>query len=164
MTTESVIRVPLTDHKAIARDYGLLALRSAGLFLCATFGLQKVVGGANTLLSGHALSQWGLATFVRDLGFPFPTVLAVCATLNEFVVSAAVAVGWLTRIAAACLALNMAVDFYISLRLPEEPLRAALYGLLFATLAITGPGSVSVDAALSTRRLRSPRTQTGVCH
>ena len=131
-----------------AIDWGLLVLRGASLFLVATFGLQKLTGLLTLLRSGQPWAAWGLMQFVRQLGFPFPVFLTICATLNESVVAFMVACGFMTRIAAASVALNMAVALSISLRIKEEPLRAALYLIIYVSLIVAGAGRFSVDHAL----------------
>ena len=129
-------------------DWGLLVLRGASLLLAATFGLQKLTGLLTLLRSREPWAAWGLMQFVRQLGFPFPVFLTICATLNESLIAFMVACGFMTRIAAASVALNMAVALYISLRIKEEPLRAALYLIIFIALVMAGPGSFSIDHAL----------------
>ncbi len=139
-------RTRISDPK-----WALLALRSAGLFLALTFGAQKAWAVVSTLRGGQPLAQWGLAQLIRSLGFPAPTLLSLCATFNESFTALFVACGLFTRVAAAVLAIDMLVSLGISVRLGEEPLRAALYGLIFATLAISGPGGLSLDTWLWTR-------------
>ncbi|MBZ5538755.1 MAG: DoxX family protein [Acidobacteriia bacterium] len=129
-------------------DLGLLILRGAALFLVLTFGRQKVLGYIELIRGGQPLASSGLAPLIRAMGLPFPSFLAVCAVLNESVGALFVACGFLTRLTAGVGALGMAVAFYISLRLGEEPLRAALYMIIFAVLALTGPGRYSVDHLL----------------
>jgi putative oxidoreductase len=149
--------IQASNHKRgqqTATDWGLLVLRGASLFLAATFGLQKLTGLLILLRSGEPWAAWGLMQFVRQLGFPFPVVLTICATLSESVIAFMVACGFMTRIAAASVALNMAVALYISLRIKEEPLRATLYLIIFIALVITGPGRFSVDHALKRWRAR----------
>jgi putative oxidoreductase len=132
-------------------DWGLLLLRAVSLFLALTFGVQKLSGLVTVLGSGHPLAAWGLVQFVRQMGFPVPALLTVCATVNESIVALLVGVGFITRLAAASIALNMAVALYISLRIGEEPLRAALYFVMFVALVFTGPGRISIDHLLESR-------------
>jgi uncharacterized membrane protein YphA (DoxX/SURF4 family) len=49
----------------------------------------------------------------------------------------------------------MLVAFCVSLKLGEEPLRALLYCFIFVTIAITGPGKLSLQYFLSKRNSRS---------
>jgi len=127
------------------QDIGLLVLRAAGLMLAVTFGRQKVIGYLQLIRAGRPLASSGLAPLIRAMGLPLPGLLGVCAVLNESVGASLIALGFLTRPAAAIVALGMAVAFYVSVRLEEDAFRAALYLIIFATLAITGPGRFSID-------------------
>jgi uncharacterized membrane protein YphA (DoxX/SURF4 family) len=51
----------------------------------------------------------------------------------------------------------MVVAFYVSLRLGEEPLRAALYFIIFTGLVVAGPGRFSIDHLLAARRHKANR-------
>jgi putative oxidoreductase len=133
-------------------DIGLLLLRGAALFLALTFGWQKLSEYIALIRAGQSLSNAGLAPLIRMMGFPAPAFLAICAVLNESVGALFAAAGLLTRLAAAVGALGMAAAFYVSLRLGEDPLRAALYLVIFLGLAITGPGKYSVDCILQSQR------------
>jgi putative oxidoreductase len=142
------LSVTVSDRRT---DIGLLVLRSAGLFLALTFGWQKFCGYVALIGAGQSLSTSGLAPLIHKMGLPAPAFLAICAVLNESVGALLVACGFLTRIAAAVGAVGMAVALYVSLRLGEEPLRAALYLVIFLGLAITGPGKFSIDQILESR-------------
>jgi putative oxidoreductase len=133
-------------------DAGLLVLRGASLFLALTFGRQKLLGYIELIRAGQPLASSGLAPLIRAMGLPFPGFLAVCAVLNESVGALFVACGFLTRLAAGVGAVGMAVAFYVSLRLGEEPLRAALYLVIFGVLVLTGPGRYSIDYLLRWRK------------
>jgi putative oxidoreductase len=124
---------------------GLLVLRSSGLFLLLTFGWQKLFGLFHIIHAGAFLGSAGLAPLIRDAGFPAPVLASVYVTFSESILALLIALGLFTRLSAACAALSMAGAFYFSLRVGEEPLRAALYLLIFATLALTGPGRFSLD-------------------
>jgi uncharacterized membrane protein YphA (DoxX/SURF4 family) len=82
------------------------------------------------------------------LTVPMPTLLAVCAVLNESLGTVLIACGFMTRLTSTVGALGMAVAFYVSMRLGEEPVRAALFFVIFLGLAITGPGRLSIDHVL----------------
>jgi len=73
-----------------------------------------------------------------------PVLLALCAVLNETVTPVLVAAGLFTRVAAAMGAIGMASAMYTSLWLAEEPVRAMLYVVAFATLSLAGPGALSL--------------------
>jgi len=126
-------------------DIGLLILRGAGLFLLLTFGWEKFWLYARLIGTRTPLASAGLTPLIRAMGFPAPALLGIYAALNESVGSLLIACGLWTRLACIFAAMNMAGAFYVSIRLEEEPLRAAVYLVIFATLAITGPGRFSVD-------------------
>jgi uncharacterized membrane protein YphA (DoxX/SURF4 family) len=132
---------------------GLLILRSSGLFLLLTFGWQKLFGLFQIIHAGASLGSAGLGPLIRDMGFPAPALASVYVTLSESIMALLIALGLFTRLSAACATLNMAGAFYFSLRVGEEPLRAALYLLIFGALALTGPGRFSIDY------LRRPATR-----
>jgi uncharacterized membrane protein YphA (DoxX/SURF4 family) len=126
-------------------DIGLLILRFSGLFLLLTFGWQKLSGLVQLIHARESLSSAGLAPLIRDAGISAPALGYVYVTLSESTLILLIALGLFTRLSAACVALGMACAFYFSLRVGEEPLRAALYLLLFGALALTGPGRFSLD-------------------
>jgi putative oxidoreductase len=142
-------------HSDRLNDIGLLVLRGAGLLLAFTFGLQKFFAYAALLRAGEPLSNAGLAPLIRIMGFPCPAFLAVCVVLNESLGALFIACGFFTRLAATLAVLGMSGAIFTSLRLGEEPLRAARYLVAFLTLAITGPGRFSVDHFLNLR-VRQP--------
>jgi uncharacterized membrane protein YphA (DoxX/SURF4 family) len=133
-------------------DAGLLVLRlGAGLSLLGCFGITKIGWVIALLRSPAPLSASGFAQLIRSVGFPAPLFLALCAVLNETVTPIFVVSGLLTRVAATIGALGMTGALYTSLRLGEEPVRAALYVVAFATLALTGAGQYSVDEILESK-------------
>ena len=140
----------LMSRSAPARlDAGLLVLRlGAGLSLLGCFGITKIGWVIALLQSPAPLSRSGFAQLIRSVGFPAPLLLACCAVLNETVTPLFVISGFLTRVAATIGALGMAGAMYTSLRIGEEPVRAALYVVAFATLALTGAGQYSADGIL----------------
>ena len=144
----TIVSIIASDRRI---DIGLLVLRGAGLFLALTFGWQKFSAYVALIHAGQSLSETGLAALIRMMGFPVPALLAVCAVLNESVGAVFIAFGFLTRPAAVVGALGMAIAFYVSIRLGEEPVRAALYFVIFLGLAITGPGRFSIDHVLHSR-------------
>ena len=66
--------------------------------------------------------------------------------MNESLIALLVAAGFLTRLASLIVALGMFVAFSISMKLGEDPLRALLYLFIFGSLAIAGPGRISIDS------------------
>src|SRR5262249_6134102 len=126
-------------------DFGLLALRGAGLLLALTFGVQKIGWYWSALHAGKSFSSIGLAPLIAKMGFPIPVVLAQWITFNESVGAFLIGCGFLTRLLSASLALGMAGALYTSVRLEEDWLRAALYLTIFSALILTAPGEFSLD-------------------
>ena len=127
-------------------DLGLLLLRlGTGLSLFLLFGLTKAGWVIARLQSAEPWNQWGFAKLIADMGFPAPLLFAIGAVLNETVTPSLVAAGLATRVAAGIGAIGFGGAFYTSLRLGEEPLRAATYLVAFATIALTGAGRYSID-------------------
>ncbi len=98
------------------KDLGLLILRGTGLLLVATFGVQKIGWYWSALLAGKSLTSSELAPLIAKMGFPIPVALALWITFNESIGAFLVACGFLTRLAAASLALGMAGALYTSVR------------------------------------------------
>ena len=130
------------------KDSGILILRVAGFLLALTFGVQKIGWYWSALHAGKSLSSIGLAPLIAKMGFPIPVALAIWITFNESIGAFLVGCGFLTRILSASLALGMAGALYVSIRLDEDWLRAALYLIIFTTLILTGPGEFSLDRLL----------------
>lgn len=130
-------------------DAGLLVLRmGAGLSLFCCFGLTKIGWIVALAHTPGPWSAWRFAQLIGSVGLPAPLTLAFCAVLNETVTPLFIASGFLTRPAAAIGAFGMAGALYTSLRIGEEPVRAAVYVVAFATLTLTGPGKYAVDQIL----------------
>jgi len=134
-------------------DLGLLGLRSAGFLLAFTFGVQKIGWYVTAFHSNKSFSSIGLAPLITKIGFPMPVILALWITFNESVGAFLIGCGLLTRAFAISAALGMAGALYTSVRLDEDWLRAALYLIVFVTLALTGPGRFSIDRRLQIRKI-----------
>ena len=137
-------------------DLGLLLVRAAGFLLAFTFGIQKIGWYVTAFHAGKPLSSIGLAPLIAHVGFPLPVILALWITLNESIGAFFICIGFLTRFAAASLALGMIGALYTSVRLDEDWLRAALYLIIFVGLTFTGAGKFSIDRFLRTRAANSP--------
>ena len=135
-------------------DAGLLLVRASGLLLALTFGVQKIGWYVTALHAGKPFSTIGLAPLIAHTGFPIPVILALWITLNESIGAFFVGIGFLTRFAAASLALGMIGAFYTSVQLHEDWLRAALYLIIFLGLAFTGAGKFSIDHLLKTGKTK----------
>ena len=123
-------------------DLGLLVLRLAfGLALAFGHGMGKLPPGENLVRS------------VTELGFPLPGLFAWAAALSEFGGGLLLALGLLTRPAAAFVLFTMAVAFF--LQHAGDPFGDREASFLFAsaalTLLLTGSGRYGVDATFRRR-------------
>ncbi len=128
---------------------GLLVLRiGLGASLLLIFGLQKLQAGWAFFHTG----QWQFVDFNRKMGLPAPVLVAYLQTLNESIAALLLACGFLTRYAAASLALGFAVATYCSLKAAEPTwLMAAYICIMSVTFVLTGPGKFSIDSLLESR-------------
>lgn len=126
------------------RNLGLLFLRVAtGLYMAIGHGWSKVVGGP---------SQWAeLGGAMGLLGINFlPTVWGFLSMAAEFGCALLVVAGIATRPAALILALNMAVAANMHIQTGNgSPELALMYGIVFLSLAVIGPGKYSFDDQLT---------------
>jgi uncharacterized membrane protein YphA (DoxX/SURF4 family) len=138
-------------------DVGLLVLRATGFLLAFTFGIQKIGWYIAGLHSDKAFSSIGLAPLIAKMGFPAPIILALWVTFNESIGAFLIGCGLFTRLLACSAALGMVGALYISARLGEDWLRAALYLIAFVTLSLTGAGRFSIDQRLQIRKTNRAR-------
>jgi putative oxidoreductase len=145
------------------RDIGLLVLRLAGIYLALGHGWGKVM----SLASGTSQFPTSLA----GLGFPAPTVFAWAAGLAELAGGLAVAFGLYTRWAAAFAGITMFVAAFVrhhaharfaswlgiapaseeTLKDWGNPELALVYLMIFAGIALLGPGRWAIDAKLGNK-------------
>jgi putative oxidoreductase len=100
----------------------------------------------------------GVTGFMTSLGIPMPGFFAVVVTLVELLGGIALILGVATRVAAVLLAINMTVAI-LKVHLPhgfftqgggfEFPLTLLAANIC---LALAGPGSLSVDNLLATKK------------
>jgi len=136
-------------------DLGLLALRAAGFLLAFTFGIQKIGWYITAFHSNAPFASVGLASLIAKMGFPASIILALWITFNESIGAFLIGCGLFTRALAISSALGMAGALYTSVQLGEDWLRAALYLIVFIALSLTGPGKISIDRQLQTRKAKS---------
>ncbi len=131
-----------TGPTARTLDAGLLVLR-VGMFamLALGHGLGKL-----------PVSQ-GFIDNTADLGFPVPVVFAWAAALSEFAGGLLLALGLMTRPAAALVAFTMLIAFALAhgfaLSGDNSGEMAFLYLVGAVALILTGPGRYSVDAQIA---------------
>jgi putative oxidoreductase len=135
-----------------ARDPGLLLLRAGvGLSFFYIHGLPKITAGP---------AHWAqLGAAMGNMGVHFsPVFWGLMAALAEFAGGAFLALGLLTRPAAAVMAFNMLVAVVMHLAMGQglEPASHALEDMfVFAALLLTGPGRYSLDALIFRPRPRA---------
>lgn len=131
------------------RDVGLLLLRvGAGLYMAIDHGWGKIAGGPE---------RWtNLGGAVELIGIEFlPTFWGFMSGFTEFVCALLVVVGLLTRPALILLVLNMAMATTRHIVTGQgSPELAAIYGIIFLALLLTGPGRYSFDAHYNSKRRR----------
>jgi len=137
-------------------DTGLLILRIAVGLTLVGHGTQKLFGW----FGGYGLE--GTGGFLEQLGFRPGRRAALMAGLTEAGGGALLALGLLTPLAAtmviavmlvAIVSVHLSKGFFVSNGGYEYPLLLAVAAL---TLAITGPGQLSLDALLGTQRAGLP--------
>ena len=134
------------------RNIGLLILRvSFGLYMAIGHGWGKIVGGP------ERWSGLGQAMEIFGIGFA-PTFWGFMASFAEFACALLLVIGLFTRPALLLLTINMGVaatshivggDGWVGAGSAEM---ALLYGFMFLSLLLIGPGKYSMDRRL--RRLR----------
>jgi putative oxidoreductase len=142
MRTRNWIFGGTTTGSAVS-DAGLAVLRiTAGLLLAGLHGIGKIP------------PQEGLVGWIGSMGFPAPLVFAWLAGIAEFVGGLLIAIGLLTRPAAAYVFIHFVIVVMVAhsgdaLGERELPI---LFGIIAFAIALIGPGRYSVDALLSGRK------------
>lgn len=128
------------------RDVGFLILRVGfGLYMAFGHGWGKITGGPE---------RWaglgGVLDGIFGIGF-LPTFWGFMSAMAEFVAALLIVIGLATRPAALLLILNMAVASlaHITGVIQGGPETAILYGLVWITFLLMGPGPYSLDERLS---------------
>lgn len=127
---------------------GLLLLRLVVGTIMFGHGTQKLFGW----FDGHGRD--GTASFFGSLGYRKPKQMAVIGGLGETIAGVGLFLGFLTPLAAAAL-IGVMVNAIVAVHRGSGPWNTqggweynAVLATVAATLAFTGPGAVSLDAAL----------------
>lgn len=124
-----------SDTDGTSTDAGLLILRLGGLAMALAHGTGKIPPGE------------GFVQAVTGLGFPLPSLFSWAAGLAEFLGGLLLALGLLTRPAAASVLVTMMIAFF--LQHAADPFRvrelAFLYGIFALVLLFIGAGRFSLD-------------------
>lgn len=149
------------------KDVGLLVLRLVAGVTLAAHGYPKLFGGpgkqphpllARTMGPNYPAAMErsgpGFVAGLEKMGVPYPEVAATASGLTEFGGGLALAAGILTRPTALAVAFNMGVaarkahwkNGFYGQGGYEFPL---LLGAVALSLALTGPGAISIDGLLS---------------
>lgn len=124
----------------------------AMLVLRVWLGIVMLAHGVN-----HARSQEGTAQWFEKKGFKSPQLNARLSALSEIAVGLGLLVGLLSSIAAAAVVATMFLafwsvhrfaGFFVFLRPDEGYEYVATLAIAALVLAMIGPGSVSLDAAI----------------
>jgi putative oxidoreductase len=131
---------------------------SVGLLLIRVFlGLGLAAHGYEKYFGEHGIA--GFAGFLKSLNVPSPEIAAYMSASTELVGGILVAIGLLTRPVAAIMAINMFVaaftahkGSYFITNNPPGMEYALNLGIVFLALAFTGPGRISLDYSMFSKR------------
>lgn len=138
---------------------------AATLIMRAALGLCFVAHGGQKLFGwfgGGGIT--GTTAFFRSIGISAPHAFAYVAGIVEFFGGIAIALGFLTIVAAVGLLIEMliaistasyAAGFFVTAQKIGWELNVYLIGLL-AALLVMGPGAWSADSTIGLTRRRSP--------
>jgi putative oxidoreductase len=127
-------------------NWALLLLRvGAGLMLAILHGWSKIQGAYGMLADGEA---WKHVDTVIKIGLPAPKIMAVCSALAEFLGGILLAVGFLTPLGAAAVAINMGVAVGLHLSGDMRLELAAMYLLVAVYVMVRGGGRFSIDGVI----------------
>lgn len=138
---------------------------AATVIMRAALGLCFIAHGGQKLFGwfgGGGIT--GTTAFFRSIGLSAPHAFAYVSGIVEFFGGIAIALGFLTIVAAVGLLVEMviavstvsyAAGFFVTAQKIGWELNVYLIGLI-AALILTGPGAWSADAALGLTRRRSP--------
>ncbi len=144
----------LMDPPEQAKDWGLAIIRIVVGFTFLMHGWQKV----------FSFGLAGTASAFEQMGAPMPEITGSLVSIVELVGGAALMVGFMTRLVAIPLAIDM-LSAMLIVHLPNGfflPTGVEAVLLLFAgavCCVIGGPGTLSIDRALAEVRSRAAYTE-----
>ncbi len=132
-----------TDNNSRYVDIGILVLRlGVGLIMALSHGWMKITDFSE--ISGKFLSFLGLN----------PTISLGLSVFAEFFCSLGIAVGFLTRLAAFALIINMYVAAFVALAGKGFQMQeiAVIYLVVYVAILLVGGGRYSLDHLVWRRR------------
>lgn len=156
-------RTAATGQGSLSRTAAEGLLPSAARLSAALAVLRVIVGTVFLAHGAQKVFVYGFAGVIgafEGMGLPFAGIVGPAVALLEFFGGLALIAGLFTRLAALGLAITM-LGAMVLVHLPggfflPEGVEFAL--TLFGaavTLALTGPGAISLDAAVARRRARA---------
>lgn len=138
--------------RASGANWGLLLLR-VGLasLLIGLHGGPRLARALRYFVDGE---PWTFVGLVEGLGLPFPLVFALLSTAADSLCAFLAGLGFLTRWAAAVMAINMAVAVRFEATGGDSFELPALYLLGALVLVVAGAGAYSLDGRRSRGSLR----------
>jgi putative oxidoreductase len=126
------------------RDYAPFLLRLA-------FAYELFDAAGHTALH-PAEGIPGYASWLKDLGFPLPTVSAVLSAYTEFFGAILMVIGWKTRWAAVFLAINFILAIAVAHLATADTYKNSFPAINLLAMSIflllNGPGKPSIDKGL----------------
>lgn len=123
--------------------------QAAWLILRVVAGVVMIHNGLDKLSNIESFAE----AYVKVIGLPFPIFFSYCAAFTELIGAPLLAIGLLTRPAAAGLCVTMGVAMFHHIKvagfsIPYLEL-SMLYAACFLFFAVNGAGLFSIDALLS---------------
>jgi len=138
--SSAVFGSTLADNTALQLTWTILRL-------CA--GVLMIHNGLGKLADVNGFAE----NVVAFIGFPFPVFFTYCAAYTEIIAAILLAIGLLTRPAAAALLFTMVIAIYFHVKdtgLDIGPYEtASLYALSYLVFLVNGGGLFSLDALIA---------------
>ncbi|HLY70134.1 MAG TPA: DoxX family protein [Puia sp.] len=128
--------------RIMSTRYSTAAFNTATLFLRATFGIIMFLDHGLTKLNKFS-EQQNVFPDPLHVGHRLSLILVI---FSEVVCSLLLVLGLFSRLAACILFIEMALVIFMNFGQPVDKFELALlYGVVYFSLLLTGPGKISVD-------------------